>query len=104
MFEALAGLTGIGLFALKIRRDNKRYLEAEMRRLDGVPEEEFERIRQRIQAQKDRYRAEQLQYQEARDAELKTGTPFEQYVKQMQAAGRGDIADRADKSDMSVRY
>jgi hypothetical protein len=59
MFEALAGLTGIGLFALKIRRDNKRYLEAEMRRIENVSEEELEKIRARIQAQKDRYRAEQ---------------------------------------------
>ena len=71
--------------------------------LDSIPEEEFGRIGNRIQAQKARYRAEQLQYQEAREAELRT-TPHEQYVKQMRASGRSDIADRAEKSDMTVRY
>lgn len=46
MLEALA-VIGIGAFAWKIRRDNKRDLDAEMRRLDGVTEEDLNRIRER---------------------------------------------------------
>jgi hypothetical protein len=104
MLEALAAAIGFGAFAWKVRRDNKLDLEAEMRRIDSVPEEEFERIRERLQSWKDQAHAEQLRDQGARDADIATGTPFEQYVKRMRASGRGDIADRAEKMDRTVRY